>query len=65
VNVEPSNAQAKSGLKAVEEAIAREAAEDGQDVDFGLGKVRIIMVSYYPYPHSSLRNTLVYFKEEY
>jgi stress-induced-phosphoprotein 1 len=40
LKVEPTNAQAKSGLKAVDEAIAREAAEDGQEPDLGIGKVR-------------------------
>jgi stress-induced-phosphoprotein 1 len=39
LKVEPTNAQAKSGLKAVDEAIAREAAEDGQEPDLGMGKV--------------------------
>jgi stress-induced-phosphoprotein 1 len=39
LKVEPTNAQAKSGLKAVDEAIAREAAEDGQEPDLGIGKV--------------------------
>jgi hypothetical protein len=39
LKVEPGNAQAKNGLKAVDDAIAREAQEDGQDVDLGLGKV--------------------------
>ena len=39
LKVEPGNAQAKSGLKAVDDAIAREAQEDGQDADLGLGKV--------------------------
>jgi stress-induced-phosphoprotein 1 len=37
--VEPGNAQAKQGLKAVDDAIAREAAEDGQEPDLGFGKV--------------------------
>ena len=37
--MDPSNAQAKSGLKAVDDAIAREAREDGQDPDLGLGKM--------------------------
>lgn len=40
LKVEPTNAQARSGLKAVDDAIAREAAEDGQDMDLGLGKVQ-------------------------
>jgi hypothetical protein len=40
LKVEPGNVQAKSGLKAVQDAIAREAQEDGQDADLGLGKVR-------------------------
>jgi hypothetical protein len=39
LKVEHANAQAKSGLKAVDDAIAREAAEDGQEADLGLGKV--------------------------
>ena len=39
LKVEPTNAQAKSGLKAVDDAIAKEAAEDGQEADLGLGKV--------------------------
>ena len=38
LKVEPGNAQAKSGLKAVDDAIAREASEDGTP-DLGLGKV--------------------------
>jgi stress-induced-phosphoprotein 1 len=40
LKVEPTNAQARSGLKAVDDAIAREATEDGQDMDLGLGKVK-------------------------
>jgi stress-induced-phosphoprotein 1 len=39
LKVDPANAQAKSGLKAVDDAITKEAREDGQDTDFGLGKV--------------------------
>ena len=39
LKVEPGNAQAKQGLKAVDDAIAREAAEDGQSPDLGLGQV--------------------------
>jgi stress-induced-phosphoprotein 1 len=39
LKVEPGNAQAKQGLKAVDDAIAREAAEDGQEPDLGFGKV--------------------------
>jgi len=39
LKVEPGNVQAKSGLKAVDDAIAREAQDDGQDPDLGLGKV--------------------------
>ena len=39
LKVEPGNAQAKSGLKAVEDTIAREAQEDGQEADIGLGNV--------------------------
>jgi stress-induced-phosphoprotein 1 len=39
LKVEPTNVQAKSGLKAVEDAIAREAEEDGATPDLGLGKV--------------------------
>ena len=39
LKVEPGNAQAKSGLRAVDDAIAREAKEDGQEPDLGLGKV--------------------------
>jgi hypothetical protein len=39
LKVEPGNVQAKSGLKAVDDAIKREAQEDGQDPDLGLGKV--------------------------
>jgi stress-induced-phosphoprotein 1 len=39
IKVDPGNAQAKSGLKSVDDAIAREAMEDGQEADLGLGKV--------------------------
>jgi hypothetical protein len=39
LKLEPGNAQAKSGMKQVDDAIAREAAEDGTTPDLGLGKV--------------------------
>jgi len=39
LKVDPANAQARSGLKAVDDAIAREASEDGTTPDLGLGKV--------------------------
>ena len=39
LKVEPGNAQAKQGLKAVDDAIAREAAEDGESPDLGVGQV--------------------------
>ena len=41
LKVEPGNAQAKQGLKAVDDAIVREAAEDGQSPDLGLGQVTL------------------------
>jgi len=41
LKVEPGNAQARQGLKAVDDAIAREAAEDGQSPDLGLGQVTL------------------------
>ncbi|KAK9237440.1 hypothetical protein V1525DRAFT_403991 [Lipomyces kononenkoae] len=37
LKLDPSNAQAKSGLKSVDEAIANEAAQDGASPDMGLG----------------------------
>ncbi|KAL7269998.1 Hsp90 cochaperone [Rhizina undulata] len=39
LKIEPNNAQAKSGLAAVNEAIRREAAADGQQADLGLGQM--------------------------
>lgn len=39
LKVDPSNAQAKSGLEAVEAAIAREAQDDGTTPDLGMGKL--------------------------
>lgn len=39
LKVEPGNTQAQVGLRAVDDAIAREAREDGQEPDLGLGKV--------------------------
>jgi len=39
LKVEPTNAQAKAGLAAVNEAIRREAEEDGQQPDLGLGSI--------------------------
>lgn len=38
LNLDPNNAQAKSGVKSVNEAISREAAADGQ-ADMGLGQI--------------------------
>jgi stress-induced-phosphoprotein 1 len=46
LKVDPSNAQAKSGLKAVQDAIAREAKADGMDPDLGLGKVSKLPLFY-------------------
>ncbi|KAK9356232.1 hypothetical protein V1523DRAFT_393916 [Lipomyces doorenjongii] len=37
LKLDPNNAQAKSGLKSVDEAIASEAAQDGTTPDMGLG----------------------------
>jgi stress-induced-phosphoprotein 1 len=39
LKLEPTNAQAKSGLEAVNKAIEREAAADGQEPDMGLGQM--------------------------
>ncbi|KAF8249057.1 TPR-like protein [Wilcoxina mikolae CBS 423.85] len=39
LKVEPSNVQAKAGLAAVNEAIRREAEEDGHQPDLGLGSI--------------------------
>lgn len=39
LKIDPNNAQAKSGLKNVDDAIAREAAEDGQNPDMGFGQM--------------------------
>lgn len=39
LKVEPNNAQAKSGLAAVNQAIQREAAADGAEPDLGLGQI--------------------------
>lgn len=39
LKIEPSNAQAKQGLAAVNDAIKREAAEDGQEPDVGLASI--------------------------
>ena len=39
LKVDPNNAQIQSGMKAVDDAIAREAAEDGMDADMGIGKM--------------------------
>jgi len=43
LKVDPNNAQAKSGLQAVKDAIDREASADGQEPDLGLGKVNNIL----------------------
>ncbi|KAK7205343.1 hypothetical protein BZA70DRAFT_153433 [Myxozyma melibiosi] len=39
LKIDPANAQAKSGLKSVNDAIAAEAAEDGTTPDMGLGQM--------------------------
>jgi stress-induced-phosphoprotein 1 len=39
LQVEPTNAQAKAGLKAVNEAVRREAQADGAQPDLGLGSI--------------------------
>lgn len=39
MKIEPSNAQAKQGLAAVNEAIRKEAAADGQKPDLGLASI--------------------------
>ncbi|KAK9470324.1 uncharacterized protein V1510DRAFT_423446 [Dipodascopsis tothii] len=39
LKLDPANAQAKSGLKAVDDAIAEEAAADGQTPDMGMGQM--------------------------
>lgn len=39
LKIEPNNAQAKQGLTAVNDAIKREAAEDGQEPDVGLASI--------------------------
>lgn len=39
LKIEPSNAQAKQGLASVNDAISKEAAEDGQTPDMGLGSI--------------------------
>jgi stress-induced-phosphoprotein 1 len=39
IKIDPSNAQAQQGLKQVEDAIAREAAQDGTTPDLGMGKL--------------------------
>lgn len=39
IKIDPSNAQAQQGLKQVEGAIAREAAQDGTTPDLGMGKL--------------------------
>lgn len=39
IKLDPNNAQAKQGLKQVEDAIAREAAQDGTTPDMGFGSM--------------------------
>ncbi|KAK9457911.1 hypothetical protein V1511DRAFT_491213 [Dipodascopsis uninucleata] len=39
LKLDPNNAQAKSGLKAVDDAVAQEAAQDGTTPDMGMGGI--------------------------